>query len=101
MTNGLLIFYGGLAAVNLLAFILVGIDKKSSVDNTERIPEVYYFFIAIFFASLGVLLGMIFFHHKTRKFYFPLGISLLILEQAALLIFLSKIVSFNPWRILV
>ena len=89
MTNGLLIFYTGLVLVNLLAFILVGMDKKSSVDRAERIPEVYYFFIAIFFASLGVLLGMLFFHHKTKKIYFPLGIGLLILEQAVLLILLA------------
>jgi len=97
MTNGLLIFYGGLAAVNLIAFTLVGVDKKRSVDNNERIPEVYYFFIAIFFASLGVLLGMLFFHHKTRKIYFPLGIGLLILEQGALLILLSHYL--NLWMI--
>lgn len=90
MSNNLLIFYAVLAAVNIIAFIFVGVDKKRSVDNSERIPEVYYFFIAVFFASLGVLLGMLFFHHKTRKIYFPLGIGLLILEQTALLILLSR-----------
>lgn len=93
MTNGLLIFYGALAAVNLIAFILVGVDKKRSVDNEERIPEVYLFFIAIFFASLGVLLGMLFFRHKTQKIYFMLGMCLLILEQTALLIFLTSYIT--------
>lgn len=79
-----------MAAVNLIAFIFVGVDKKRSVDNAERIPEVYLFFIAIFFASLGVFLGMLFFRHKTQKIYFLLGMVLLIMEQAALLVLIYK-----------
>jgi uncharacterized membrane protein YsdA (DUF1294 family) len=90
MANWLLIFSALLIVVNLTAFILVGMDKKRSVENTDRIREVYLFFIAIFFASLGVLLGMYFFRNKTRKVYFPLGIGLLMLEQAALLILLAQ-----------
>jgi len=90
MVNSLLILYTVIGAMNLIAFILVGMDKKRSVANEERIREVYLFFIAIFFASAGVLLGMLYFRHKTRKIYFPLGIGLLILEQAYLLILLSQ-----------
>ncbi len=90
MADNLLIFFIVLGAINLIAFILVGVDKKRSAQNNERVPEVYLFFIAIFFASLGVLLGMYYFHHKTRKIYFPVGLGLLMLEQAALLIFISE-----------
>jgi uncharacterized membrane protein YsdA (DUF1294 family) len=93
MSNGALILLVGFLAINLVAFILVGFDKKRSVDNQERIREVYYFFLAVFFASLGVFLGMFFFRHKTRKIYFPLGIGLLMLEQAALLFFLYRNIS--------
>ena len=85
-----MIVYAGLAAVNVFAFALVGIDKKRSVDSADRIREVYLFFIAIFFASLGVFLGMLYFSHKTRKLYFPFGMCLLILEQSLLLYFLSR-----------
>ena len=73
MSNNLLIFFVVLAVINFIAFVLVGMDKKRSVYNEERIREVYYFFIAVFFASLGVFLGMFFFRHKTRKIYFPVG----------------------------
>jgi uncharacterized membrane protein YsdA (DUF1294 family) len=90
MESNLFIFYLVLAAINLVAFILVGIDKKRSVENSERIREVYLFFIAIFFASLGVFLGMLFFRNKTRKIYFLLGIGLLIIEQALLLTLLAR-----------
>ena len=90
MMNNLSIFYWILASINLIAFILVGVDKKRSVSNSERVPEVYLFLIAIFFASLGVFLGMLFFRHKTRKIYFPLGIGLLFIEQFGFLILLSR-----------
>jgi len=90
MFDNFSLFFALLAAINLMAFIWVGIDKKRSIQNSERVPEVYLFFISIFFASLGVFLGMLFFRHKTRKFYFPLGIGLLILEQSLLLILISR-----------
>jgi len=90
MNSNFLVLYAVIGVMNLIAFILVGMDKKRSVANEERIREVYLFFIAIFFASLGVFLGMLFFRHKTRKIYFPLGIGLLILEQAVILIYLSR-----------
>jgi len=83
-------FFICLLTINLGAFIWVGVDKKRSVKHSERVPEVYLFFIAIFFASLGVFLGMLFFRHKTRKIYFPLGIGLLFVEQILLLVLLTR-----------
>ncbi len=74
-----------LIAINILAFINVGIDKKRSRHMEERLPEVRFFLWAICFGSLGIFLGIFFFRHKTRKFYFPLGIGLLLLEQIGFL----------------
>ena len=79
-----------LILLNLVGFVLVGQDKARSVVQGERFPEVYFFFLSVFFASLGVLLGMYVFRHKTQKLYFPLGIGLLLLEQI-LLIYLAYI----------
>ena len=90
MENSLSIFYIVLGAVNLIAFVLVGLDKKRSVYNQDRVPEVYLFVISIFFASLGVLAGMYYFHHKTRKIYFPVGLGLLMLEQITLLVLIAQ-----------
>lgn len=74
--------------VNVLAFLIMLIDKnKSRKKGTERISEGMMFFLATAFGSLGVLTGMFAFHHKTRKWYFLLGIPLLILENSALLWF--------------
>lgn len=84
----------GVVLVNLVAFLLVGNDKaRSTRQGSERVPEVYLFFIAIFFASFGVLAGIFFFIHKTRKIYFPLGIGLLLIQQILLLYLLFKLTS--------
>lgn len=82
-----------LLILNLISFILIGVDKSRSVDRTEqRVPEVYFFFLASCFGSLGVLLGMFTFRHKTRKAYFPIGISILLLQQTALVLFITDVI---------
>ena len=75
-----------LVIINAFAFVYVGIDKNKSIKGGERFSEVSFFFIAVFFASLGILLGMFAFRHKTRKFYFVLGMFLLLLQQAFLVL---------------
>lgn len=92
MITNLQTIYAILVILNVVAIILVGIDKKRSLNHDDRIPEVYLFFISIFFASLGVLIGMYYFHHKTRKIYFPIGIGLLLIEQITLIYLLSKFI---------
>ncbi len=72
----------GLILVNLTGFALVGTDKAWSKSGRERFPEVSFFFFAALFASAGVLLGIFFFRHKTQKLYFPLGIGILLAQQA-------------------
>jgi uncharacterized membrane protein YsdA (DUF1294 family) len=74
-----------LCALNLGAFILVGVDKSKSLGESERVPEIYFFVWAVCGASLGVLLGMFVFHHKTRKLKFVFGIGLLVIQQGLLL----------------
>lgn len=75
-----------LAVLNLFAFVYVGMDKNKSIAGKERYSEVSFFFIGVFFASLGVLLGMLAFRHKTRKFVFTLSMMLLLLQQVFLLL---------------
>ena len=76
-----------LATINIFAFIVMGNDKRKSTKggNTERIPEGLIFYMAAAFGSLGVFLGMQVFRHKTKKWYFQLGIPLLILQNLATL----------------
>jgi len=54
-------------------------------DNSERIPEGLLFFMATIFGSVGVYAGMFVFRHKTRKWYFVIGIPLLFMQNFATL----------------
>ena len=71
--------------VNLWAFFVMGHDKRKSYKekHIRRIPEGKIFFMASVFGSVGVYLGMLAFRHKTKKWYFKIGIPLLILQNVA------------------
>lgn len=72
--------------INILAFIIMLSDKlQSRQSGTQRISEGKLFFLATAFGALGVYAGMFVFRHKTRKWYFLLGIPLLIAQNAALI----------------
>ncbi|MDO8240804.1 MAG: DUF1294 domain-containing protein [Candidatus Moranbacteria bacterium] len=82
-TLGLLAFF---AIVNVLAFVIMLWDKmQSRKKDAERISEGMLFFMATIFGSVGVLAGMFAFRHKTQKWYFLMGIPMLIAENCALL----------------
>ena len=71
-------------AVNLIAFFIMLADKiRSTKPGAERISEGMLFFLAAAFGSVGVYAGMFVFRHKTRKWYFLIGIPLLIAQNAA------------------
>lgn len=71
--------------INIIAFFIVANDKHKSMrgGNPERTPEGILFFLAGAFGAAGVYLAMLTFRHKTRKWYFQLGIPLLILQNLA------------------
>ncbi len=72
-------------AINFIAFIIMLVDKiKSTQRGAERISEGTLFFMAAAFGAIGVYLGMFTFRHKTQKFYFLIGIPLIIIQNAAL-----------------
>jgi uncharacterized membrane protein YsdA (DUF1294 family) len=86
MDNQLLIILSIFLAINLIAFFLMLLDKtKSQISNAERISEGMLFFMATVFGSVGVYAGMFFFRHNTRKWYFVIGIPLLIVQNSAFL----------------
>ena len=56
--------------INLFSFLLYGWDKQSSRKEKRRIPEKILILVSLFGGAIGSLLGMFFWHHKTRKWYF-------------------------------
>lgn len=61
-----------LAFVNVAAFVMYGADKRRAQRGLRRIPERTLLAIALLGGGLGALLGMLVFHHKTRKLRFRL-----------------------------
>ncbi len=84
-----------LAAINIFSFIVMFNDKRKSMrsGNPDRTPEGLLFFLAAAFGSMGVYAGMLTFRHKTRKWYFQLGIPLLIIQNIATLLLLKDLIA--------
>lgn len=74
-----MIYY--LIAVNVLAFSLMGIDKSKARRGAWRIPEKVLFLSAVIGGSVGALLGMFAFRHKTKHLRFVLGLPVILLFQ--------------------
>ena len=59
-----------LSGINILAFLVYGLDKYLAVKNKYRISEYSLFILSVFGGAIGAILGMKVFHHKTRKLSF-------------------------------
>ena len=73
-----------LAAVNLVTFTVYGVDKAKARRGAWRVPEKTLFLLPLLGGSVGALLGMLIFRHKTKHWYFVWGIPLILLAQIAL-----------------
>lgn len=74
-----------LLIVNIVAFFLMGIDKKKAQTGAWRIPEKTLFLSAILGGSVGAIAGMQLFRHKTRHRSFVIGMPLILLAWVILL----------------
>ena len=77
----MLVFY--LFAVNLTAFCLMGVDKRKAKRDAWRISEKTLFLPVVLGGSLGGILGMKVFRHKTKHWYFRFGFPALFVMQLA------------------
>ena len=74
-----------LIAVNLIGFALMGIDKYKAKKRAFRIPEATLFIVAIIGGSIGSIIGMYAFRHKTRHWYFVSGMPAILILQILLI----------------
>ena len=74
--------------LNLVSFLLFGLDKWKAMHGRWRIPESTLLLSAALGGSTGAFLGMKKFHHKTRKAKFYLGVPALWIIQVILLWYL-------------
>lgn len=75
-----------LLIINILAILVMGLDKRRARNQAWRIPEKTLFFLSIIGGSLGSVAGMYLFHHKTRHWYFVIGMPLILVAHIVLAI---------------
>ena len=86
----MLIYY--LLAVNVLTFIVYGVDKWKARSGRWRVPEATLMGLAALGGSVGAWLAMQLFRHKTQKKKFRYGVpALFVLQVAAVALFLNMI----------
>ena len=68
-----------LLTINIITFIIYGIDKYKSIKNKYRISENTLIILPILGGPIGAIFGMITFHHKTKKIKFIILIPMILL----------------------
>lgn len=77
--------------VNLVTFLLYGVDKRKAQKNKWRISEKTLLGAALAGGSVGALFGMHVFRHKTKHWKFKIGVpSCLIFHMALLYLYCAK-----------
>lgn len=82
----LLLIY--ITLVSVITFIVFGIDKLKAKKSWWRIPESTLMVLAVIGGSIGALLGMYVFHHKTLHKKFTIGIPVILILQIAVVAFI-------------
>ena len=75
-----------LLIINIITFIIYGIDKYKSIKHKYRISEATLIILAIIGGTIGAFFGMIVFHHKTKKKKFTILIPIIMLLWVYILI---------------
>lgn len=80
--------YAYLVIINAVGFLIMLADKRKAKKNLWRIPERTLIGVAALGGSLGALLGMHTFRHKTKHLKFTLGIPAILAVQILLAVFI-------------
>lgn len=75
---------GYLVIINAAALLMMAEDKRRAKRHQWRVPEAALFGAALLGGSAGAWAGMYLFHHKTKHWYFVVGMPLILAVQAAL-----------------
>ena len=74
--------------INMASFFAYGVDKRKAKKNKWRIPERILILLAAVGGSIGALLGMSVFHHKTQKIKFKIGVPVILGMQITIIVLL-------------
>ena len=70
-----------LILINLIGVAVMGMDKAKAKKHAWRIPEKTLFFVSLIGGSVGTWAGMYLFRHKTKHWYFVIGMPAILILQ--------------------
>ena len=76
--------------INIISFIIYGIDKLLAIKHLYRISEATLLALSLIGGSIGSILGMFLFHHKTKKIKFVILNPTILLMQIIIYIMIKK-----------
>ena len=82
------VIYWYLPIINIVVLVIYGGDKLFAKLDTWRVPEKVLLLFAVFGGSVGALLAMQLFRHKTRHLRFRYGVPVILLLQIAGIVYL-------------
>ena len=95
MENALLYY---IIVVNIVTFLVYGIDKWKAKQGSWRISEATLLILAVIGGSIGALLGMKVWRHKTQHKKFKYGVPAILIIQIITIGYLSiKLVSMETY----
>lgn len=77
--------------INFIGIAAMASDKIRAMERRYRIPEAILLLFAVIGGSIGSILGMLLFHHKTRKPLLRYGLPLILILQIGLIILLRSL----------
>lgn len=80
-----------LVIMNIAGCLSMFIDKKKAIKHAYRIPEATLFTIALIGGSIGSIVGMQWFRHKTKHWYFVIGMPAILIVQVILALVLTGV----------
>ena len=88
--NKILMIYLGI--INVITFLAFAIDKLHAIKGKRRIRIITLLGLAFVGGSAGALLGMYTLRHKTKVYYFTVGVPLIMIMQAVVVFFVMNII---------
>lgn len=79
--NILWILTSYLVIMNIIGLAVMGLDKSKAKRHVWRIPEKVFFLVSLLGGSIGTWMGMYLFRHKTRHWYFVVGMPAVLIVQ--------------------
>ena len=80
-----------LIVINILGFLVMGLDKHKAKMAERRIPENTLFMFTILGGGIGTIAGMYVFHHKTKKMKFKVGMPLILILEILIFVYFKYV----------